>query len=139
VSVVDSAATAPTADQLQHLITRIAAYDRAAFADLYDATSDRLRDQLQARLGDPAWAGRVLVATYVEVWWLARRHCDPGAGVVAWINGIAERRVAEGPPVPPALDAATVNLGDLRARHAETELAALLGRPVVRPGCRPDR
>lgn len=116
--------------RLRHLIVRIACRDRAAFASLYDQTSGRLRDALEWRLGDRARAAGVLVATYVEVWWLAGRHADPGCDAVAWINDVVERRIAEGPPVSQSAATTGGSFAVLRARHAELELADLLGRRV---------
>jgi hypothetical protein len=87
------------ADRLRHLIVRIARRDHAAFTALYDDTFNCLRDGLDLRLGDTAWADGVLAATYVEIWWLAGGHTHPASDAVAWMNDIVERRVAEGPPV----------------------------------------
>jgi hypothetical protein len=117
-------------DRLRHLIVRIACRDRAAFRALYDDTCGRVRDGLESRLGDTTWAAGVLVATYVEVWWLAGWHTDPGCDTVAWMNDIVKRRVAEGPPVVGCAETGLGGLADIRIQYAETELAGLLGRPV---------
>ena len=118
------------AAHLRHLIVRIACRDRAAFTTLYDDTCGRLRDDLEARLGDRTWAAGVIVATYVEVWWLAGRHADPGSDTVGWMNDIVERRVAEGPPPSRCAERGKGSLADPRSDYAEIELAGLLGCPV---------
>jgi hypothetical protein len=126
-----AAPEAQTAAELRDLVVRISFRDRIAFITLFDTTCARLRERLEWRLGDPAWADEVLVATYVEVWWLSGKHAAADADIVAWMNDIVERRVAEGPPLTPEQDAAAGNLGDLRSRIAQTELAGLLGRPIA--------
>ena len=109
-------------NRLEHLIARVAGRDRSAFALLYEATYGSLRDGLESRLGDTTWASDVLVAMYVEVWWLAGRHIGPDFDAEAWINEIGERRGAEGPPVPRQPDC----FAGTRSAHAKLELDRLL-------------
>ena len=118
------------ADRLRHLIVRIARRDHAAFTALYDDTFNCLRDGLDLRLGDTAWADGVLAATYVEIWWLAGGHTHPASDAVAWMNEIVERRVAEGPPVSWCAETGRGRLADLRTWYAKAELAGLLRRPI---------
>jgi hypothetical protein len=122
------------ADNLDELMNKISYGSREAFAALYDRTSGTVRAHLEARLPDRDWVDAVLAATYVEVWWLAGCRTGPYAGVVVWLEEIAERRVAESSvaagrtvlpsPMPDAVVA--------RSRYALMELAELLARPVPR-------
>jgi hypothetical protein len=108
------------------LIRRISDDDRDAFVELFDHLSPRLLDALRSRLSSPYLAAAIVTATFVEVWWLAGFHVGRDSDVVAWIDRIAQRRVQEGPP-------AITDVASLRARCAELELGALLGRPADTP------
>lgn len=95
-----------------------------AFGTLFDRTSGPVHDQLESCLPDPGRLIAVFAGTYVEVWWLAGCHTDPGFDVVRWIHRIAERRFAGESPHP--RDAVV----DRRSCYAAVELATLLDRPV---------
>lgn len=79
-AVADAHIPRLNADALVDLVVRVAAGDRLAFAKLHAATSG------EAHAGPD---------TFVEVWWMARFHCEPGTDVAAWITGIARRRGGE--------------------------------------------
>jgi hypothetical protein len=113
-------------ERLQWLIRRISDDDRDAFVELFDHLSGRLFDALRHRLPSPYLAAAIVTATFVEVWWLAGFHAGQDSDVVAWMDRIAQRRIAEGPPD-------TADVASVRARCAELELAALLGRPAGTP------
>jgi hypothetical protein len=87
-------------DALVDLVVRVAAGDRLAFAKLHAATSG---------------AAQAGPDTFVEVWWMARFHCESGTDVAAWITGIARRRGGE-------------RLGVEEGRRAEVAFGELLDR-----------
>lgn len=94
-----------------------------AFLALVDRTSPAVRAVLAGHLpGD--WEDELLAASYLEVWWLAGCHNEPGAGVTAWIAGIARRQAAE------IRTGTTPNSGRSRPDHARQEFAALFHRPI---------
>lgn len=91
-----------------------------AFATLLDRTSVPVRAVLATLRPGAVPPAEILAASYLEVWWLAGCHTEPGADAVAWITGIVRRRAAE---------AAAVGPGP-QSGHAQRELAALLRRPA---------
>jgi hypothetical protein len=129
-----------SSERLRWLRRRISGDDRNAFVELFDRLSGPLRDGLGARLADPPCAEIIITATFVEVWWLAGCHSGPETDVVAWINRIVDRRVGELRPLAAQFvyqaDFSQLTpgvLATMRARRAELELAALLGRPDDTP------
>jgi hypothetical protein len=80
--------------ELLRLVRRIAAEDRAAFADLYDALSARILCELEST-NDPVRAAAITSATFVEVWALARFHIGSDTDVHAWLTDIVARRSAD--------------------------------------------
>lgn len=121
-----------SAQRLRWLVRRIADDDRDAFGELFDRCSGQVWRCLGRQVVDPHRAGRVLAGTFVEVWWLAGCHVDQGTDVVAWIEEIVARRVADSQPAALATAiAASPEVGLLGAQWAqgvELELAGLLGR-----------
>jgi hypothetical protein len=114
----------------QPMVAAISGGSRDAFASLFDRTSGTVRAELALRLPDVERAASVFAATYVEVWWLAGCHSDPGLDAAEWIGHILRRRIADADPGarrPPI----TWPAPDLRPSCAELELASLLGRPVA--------
>jgi len=118
----------------QSTVAAISRGSRDAFTLLFDRTAGAVRAELASRLPDPDRAATVFASTYVEVWWLAGCHSDPGLDAAEWIRHILRRRVAD-------LDGArrqsrrppttSESAADPRPSCAELELAALLGRPVA--------
>ena len=127
-------------ERLRWLIRRIAADDRDAFAELFDRCADLVLHRLRRQVDQHRIAG-VLAGTFVEVWWLAGCHLDPDTDVMAWIDEIVQRRVADSRPAgPSSADPASPGpglLGESWSQGVEVELDRLLGRrhwpPVVRP------
>jgi hypothetical protein len=115
----------------QPTVTAISGGSRDAFALLFDRTSDTVRAELALRLPDADRAATVFASTYVEVWWLAGCHNDPGLDAAEWIRHILQRRIADADP-DGRRQPITSPVSDLRPSCAELELAYLLGRPVAR-------
>lgn len=111
---------------LRRLVQRIAADDRNAFAELFDRVSGPLSSGLRSQVPDPVRAAGIVAGTFVEVWWLAGCHVAADTDVLAWINEIVRRRVADSrSPGPGAPDSAAHTA--LWAQHSELELAELRG------------
>ena len=80
---------------LTDLVQRVAAGDRIALRLLYIALCDAVREEAGRRLTRYRDVRSVVNATFLEVWWLARFHCEPGHDVLTWVLGIAGRRAGE--------------------------------------------
>ncbi|WP_169584695.1 sigma factor [Antrihabitans stalactiti] len=79
---------------LAELIGRVAGCDRAAFADLYDATSDRIYSVVLRGLGDPGRAEDATEEIYLRVWTTARDY-DPACGpAMDWLLAHAHQTIA---------------------------------------------
>lgn len=84
-----------TAAQLSDLMARVAAGDRAAFAELYAATSSKLYGIVLRILRRRDLADEVLQETYVRIW-----HAAPGfdatrASAITWMSTIARNRAID--------------------------------------------
>ncbi|WP_203789182.1 RNA polymerase sigma factor [Paractinoplanes rishiriensis] len=128
-------------DRLRWLIRRIADDDRDAFVELFDWCSGEVTRRLRRQMSDPDRAAAILAGTFVEVWWLAGCHVDPDTDVIAWIEEIAQRRVADSrPDAASSACPAVPGLGLLGVRWSqcvEVELAGLLGRHLSPPAGSP--
>jgi hypothetical protein len=117
-------------ERLRWLVRRIAGDDREAFGELFDRCSGWVSGDLRRQVSDRHRARGVLAGTFVEVWWLAGCHVDPGFDVVVWIEGFVQWRVADSRPAAlSAAISAAPDVGSLRASWAqgvEMELAGLL-------------
>lgn len=80
---------------LQPLMTRIAAGDRAALRQLYQATSAKLFGVALRILSDREEAEDVLQEVYVTVWRRADRYDAAKAGVMTWVATIARNRAID--------------------------------------------
>jgi RNA polymerase sigma-70 factor (ECF subfamily) len=82
---------------LSRLVTRMADGDRSAFAELVDATFDRLVAAIRLRLRDIDQAVEVANETFVEMWWMARHHVhgDSDNATAGWMVDIATRRAED--------------------------------------------
>jgi DNA-directed RNA polymerase specialized sigma24 family protein len=131
--------------QLSGLVSRIAGGDRSALAALFDAISGRLVAAMRSRLRDPRQAADVATETFVEVWWMARHHVDPGPDVeaAAWIVDIAARRAEGRMHAAPDVradpdDAVPTMAGEVHGQTSRLLLAMLLDRPpaaLLDPAC----
>jgi hypothetical protein len=117
----DVAATGPA--HLLCLVRRVADRDRVAFADLCDRLFVRVLRAARSGVPDSESSAAVVVATLMEVWWMARFHAAPGTDVHAWLDDIVSRRVADRVASrPPA------RVDRDYDRHTSLVLAAVLGR-----------
>jgi RNA polymerase sigma-70 factor (ECF subfamily) len=88
-------ATVATADTLSPLLPRIAAGDRAALRQLYEATSSKLFGVCLRILSDREDAEDVLQEVYVTVWRRADRFDGTRASVMTWVSTIARNRAID--------------------------------------------
>ena len=89
------AAAATTSDLLTPLMTRIAAGERDALRQLYDATSSKLFGVCLRILSDREESEDVLQDVYVTIWRRADRFDASRASVMAWISTIARNRAID--------------------------------------------
>ncbi|MEU4419920.1 hypothetical protein AB0F81_04790 [Actinoplanes sp. NPDC024001] len=95
-----------------------------AFVALFDRTSPAVSAEVAGLLPGTGQRCEVLAASYLEVWWLAGCHTEPGIDVVEWVKAIARRRIAD--------IHISAEWDGVRPRpsYAQLELAGLLRRPV---------
>lgn len=86
------AATAASADLLGSLMARIAAGERDALKQLYDATSAKLFGVCLRILSDREESEDVLQDVYVTIWRRADRYDGTRASVMTWVSTIARNR-----------------------------------------------
>lgn len=86
---------AGTGPDLAALLNRAARGDRAAFADLYDATARRLHGLVLRVVRDPAQSEEVTQEVYLEIWRTASRYDPQRGSAVAWLLTIAHRRAVD--------------------------------------------
>jgi len=126
------------AEHLRWLIRRIADDDHTAFAELFDHVSGPVASRLLRQLSDSVRAAGIVAGTFVEVRWLAGAHIEADTDVLAWINEIVRRRLADGrPPAPTRSPGPRVTdstaftpaaFAALWTQHVELELAGQLQR-----------
>jgi DNA-directed RNA polymerase specialized sigma24 family protein len=120
------------ADRLRWLLRRVADDDRGAFGELFHRVSGPVSSRVRRQVPDPFRVAGVVAGTFVEVWWLAGCHVDPDTDVMAWINKIVRRRVADSrqlaPPPADSVAVASAAITGLWVQRVEVELAALLRR-----------
>lgn len=75
--------------EIEDLIGRVAAGDRAAFLALYDRTSAKLFGTCLRVLNDRADAEDVLQEVYVKVWRNAGRYSANGLSPMTWLIAVA--------------------------------------------------
>ena len=80
---------------LAALLNRSARGDRAAFADLYDATSRRVYGLVLRVVRDPAQAEEVAQDAYLEIWRTASRYDAARGSAVSWLLTIAHRKAVD--------------------------------------------
>lgn len=86
------AAVATTSDLLAALMARVAAGDRDALRQLYDATSAKLFGVCLRILSDREESEDVLQDVYVTIWRRADRFDASRASVMTWLSTIARNR-----------------------------------------------
>ena len=90
-----SGASAGAEPSLAGLLQRSARGDRAAFAELYDATAARVHGLALRVVRDPAQAEEVTQEAFLEIWRTASRF-DPDRGSpVSWVLTIAHRKAVD--------------------------------------------
>jgi RNA polymerase sigma-70 factor (ECF subfamily) len=110
---------------VEALIARIALGDRAAFSDLYDATSAKLFGVCLRILRDRGVAEEVLQEVYMKIWHRADRYRVTGHSPMTWLitvarNAAIDRLRASGPAAEPIEEA-----GPLTASGPDGETAAV--------------
>lgn len=115
-----------TPEALAELMSQVAAGDRAALRQLYQATSSKLFGVVLRILSDREEAEDVLQDVYVTIWRRADRFEAGRAGVMTWISTIARNRAidrlrARGPL------AYAEQVDDLEIDDGQPDAEALLG------------
>ena len=92
-----------TARDLEDLMARVQLRDRAAFSQLYAATSGKLFGIILRVLKDRARAEDTLQDVYVKIWNRADRYSVTGHSPMTWLitvarNAAIDRLRASGPP-----------------------------------------
>lgn len=80
---------------LTGLVRRVAAGDRGAFAEFYDATSARVYGFVMKMLRDASRAEEVLQDVYLQAWRRAAEFDDARGNPLAWIAVIARSRALD--------------------------------------------
>lgn len=88
-------AAAATPEDLAALMTRVAAGERAALRQLYEATSAKLFGVCLRILSDREESEDVLQEVYVTVWRRAERFDASRASVMTWVSTIARNRAID--------------------------------------------
>jgi len=83
---------APSAQALEQLVARSAQGDRAAFRELYQATSAKLYGVALRILRREDWAEEVLQECYVNVWRHAPDYRPGLAAPMTWMTSIVRNR-----------------------------------------------
>ncbi|KAA0926565.1 MULTISPECIES: sigma-70 family RNA polymerase sigma factor [Rhodococcus] len=82
-------------DRLRRLMASVAQGDRAAFAELYDATSSRVYGMVLRVLRDPGYSEETAQEVFLQIWRAAPNY-DPNQGSpLAWIMTLAHRRAVD--------------------------------------------
>jgi RNA polymerase sigma factor (sigma-70 family) len=84
-----------TSEDLAHLMVRVAAGERAALRQLYEATSAKLFGVCLRILSDREESEDVLQEVYVTIWRRADRFDATRASVMTWISTIARNRAID--------------------------------------------
>jgi len=88
-------AAAATPEDLAALMARVAAGERAALRQLYDATSAKLFGVCLRILSDREEAEDALQDVYLTIWRRAERFDASRAGVMTWVSTIARNRAID--------------------------------------------
>lgn len=82
-------------DTPEQRLARVAAGDKQAFAELYDATSARVYGLVRRLLVDPAQAEEVTQEIYLEIWQTATRYQQERGSAMSWMLTMAHRRAVD--------------------------------------------
>ncbi|HZA74032.1 MAG TPA: sigma-70 family RNA polymerase sigma factor [Propionibacteriaceae bacterium] len=74
---------------------RVGRGDQAAFAELYDATSELVYGAALQVLRSPRQASEVTQEVYLEVWRSAGRYHPTNGSVLAWLTAMAHRHFVD--------------------------------------------
>ncbi|MEQ1712979.1 MAG: sigma-70 family RNA polymerase sigma factor [Hyphomicrobium sp.] len=124
----------PTPQHLADLIGRVAQRDRAAFAEVYRATSAKLLGIITRIVNRRDIAEEILQEVYVTVWERARDFDRARASPITWLATIARNRALDSvrrrqmlsiEDTPAALDAPTGDPHPLDGLELSEDLARL--------------
>lgn len=82
-------------DTPESRLARVAAGDKRAFAELYDATSARIYGLVRRLLVDPAQSEEVTQEIYLEIWQTATRYQPERGSAMSWMLTMAHRRAVD--------------------------------------------
>jgi RNA polymerase sigma-70 factor (ECF subfamily) len=80
---------------LAGLLQRSARGDRAAFAELYDATAARVHGLAVRVVRDPAQAEEVTQEAFLEIWRTASRYDASRGSAISWLLTITHRKAVD--------------------------------------------
>ena len=81
--------------RLAGLLARVAARDQAAFADFYDATSDRVYGMVLRVLRDPGYSEETTQEVFLQVWRTADSYSPDAGSPLSWLLTLAHRRAVD--------------------------------------------
>ena len=79
----------------EQLLAQVATGDRAAFAELYDGTVNRVFGLVRRLLVDSAQAEEVTQEVYLEIWQTATRYEPTRGSAITWMLTLAHRRAVD--------------------------------------------
>ncbi|MBW4041400.1 MAG: ECF RNA polymerase sigma factor SigK [Acidobacteria bacterium] len=82
-------------DTPEQRLARVAAGDKRAFTELYDATSSRIYGMVRRLLIDPAQSEEVTQEIYLEIWQTASRYKPERGSAMSWMLTMAHRRAVD--------------------------------------------
>jgi RNA polymerase sigma factor (sigma-70 family) len=84
-----------SADRLSARLQAVGKGDRAALAEVYDATSAKLMGVCLRILGERSEAEDVLQETYIAVWRRAGTYDPARAGAISWLVAVARNKALD--------------------------------------------
>jgi RNA polymerase sigma-70 factor (ECF subfamily) len=82
-------------DTPEQRLARVAAGDKRAFAELYDATAPRIYGLVRRLLVDPAQSEEVTQEIFLEIWRSATRYNQERGSAMSWMLTMAHRRAVD--------------------------------------------
>ena len=95
VGAPHAGAPAGAGPELAVLLQRSARGDRAAFADLYDATAARVHGLALRVVRNPAQAEEVTQEAFLEIWRTASRYDPERGSALSWLMTITHRKAVD--------------------------------------------